>query len=99
MGPGDRLDQGEAQAEPVVVGAVRDAGERLEQPLDLTWGNDRSGVHHADLAAPVRGAGRDGDAAPREVVPRSVVEQVPHEPFEQYRVTEDRGLVERRRRL
>ncbi len=95
MDGGDRCDEGEAEPEAVVAGAVVEAGERQEQPADLAGWYDLAGVDHSHHARGVVGGRRDADGAARDVVALGVVEQVGDEPFEQDWVAGYRGLAER----
>src|SRR5581483_11762782 len=65
VGVGDRLDDGEAEAEPARVAGARTVEplERLEDPLELAGGDPRPGVRDREDGPAVARAGRDLDLA------------------------------------
>jgi len=91
VGTGDCRDDGQAEAEAIIVGGPPggQALERLEEPPDLVLGYDGPGV--GDLERRVIAVGRDVNAerAVGDVVAQRVVDQVGGKLAEQAVVAED----------
>ena len=83
MGFGDRLDDGQPEAEAFVLAGAAggDALEWFQQPGDLVLGHDWPGVGHDEPAAAGVVVGGHVHAAVGVVVAQGIVEQVGREPL------------------
>jgi hypothetical protein len=97
MGGGDRLDDRQAESEPVVVaGPVGDEPlEGLEQAVELVWGHVGSGVGHLEAALTSSGVDQDFNVAAGVIVVQGVVEQVRHEAFDKVGLARNDGGMDR----
>ena len=86
---GDGRDDGEAEAEAVVGGALVEPLERLKDPIGVSRADEWAGIGDGQLAAPRLGAGADPDLAAGGVVAGCVVDEVRDQTLGQYRVAGD----------
>src|SRR5438045_9141641 len=96
VGGGDRLDDREAEAGPVRArGAFRlESLEGLEEALDLAGRDHRPRVRDGAQRPSGSSAGRDLDAAVREIVLDRVVDEVRDEPLHETRIAVRRGRLQ-----
>ena len=88
MSGSDGPDDGESEPVPVLV--VRPARieplKGLEEAVDFSWRDERSGVGHREHGLALLHPGQDFDSAVDNVVANGVGEQVGDEPFDEKRV-------------
>jgi hypothetical protein len=93
----DGRDDGEAESEAVVRGAVAEPLEWLEDAVGFRWADERAGIDHGEVAASRdgAGAGADPDVAAGGVVADRIVDQVRDQVLRQHQVARDDGGLKR----
>ena len=96
VGGGDGLDNGEAQAESVVVACpiAGDSLEGLEETVDLVRGQGRAGVGDSERGESVTVLYGHPYTPAGIVVTQGVVDEVRNEPFDELGVAGDGGRAE-----
>src|ERR1700685_1299803 len=92
---GDGRDDGQAEPETVMGGAIAEPLERLEDAVGIHRADDRPGIGHGQLDAARGGAGADPDVTGCGVVPDRVVDQVRDEAFGQHGIARYDGGLQR----